>query len=171
MVDKDFVEDFEEEETLLAHVDANQGWEIDIDTLVDRVAGVATRSYEERMPRDNPHIAGEFVPVNSNAVIVEALLLFIQETCVDLEGDGNLFVGTTSSCWGGQRWLCGGARCVRGSYSEGVEKASAADSAVLVEEAAEEVAGATDMSSLVFVFGTWGRGGEWREVFWKHEPA
>ena len=76
MVDKDFVEDFEEEETLLAHVDANQGWEIDIDTLVDRVAGVATRSYEERLPRDSPHIAGEFVPVNSNAVIVEADLFF-----------------------------------------------------------------------------------------------
>jgi len=34
MVDKDVVEDFEEEETLLAHVDANQGWKIDIDTLV-----------------------------------------------------------------------------------------------------------------------------------------
>jgi len=88
MVDKDFIEDFEEEETFLAHVDANQGWEIDIDTLVDRVAGVATRSYEERLPRDSPHIAGEFVPVNSNTVIVEELLLVIQETCVDLEGDG-----------------------------------------------------------------------------------
>jgi hypothetical protein len=101
MVDKDFVEDFEEEETLLAHVDANQGWEIDIDTLVDRVAGVATRSYEERLPRDSPHVAGEFVPVNSNAVIVEALLLVIQETCVDLEGDGKHLVGRNSSCWEG----------------------------------------------------------------------
>ena len=86
MVDKDVVEDFEEEEPLLAHADANQGWEIDIDTLVDRVAGVATRSYEERLPRDSPHIAGEFFPVNSNAVIVEALLLVIQETCVNLVG-------------------------------------------------------------------------------------
>jgi hypothetical protein len=101
MVDKDFVEDFEEEETLLAHVDANQGWEIDKDTLVDRVAGVATGSYEKRLPRDSPHIAGEFVPVNSNAVIVEALLLVIQETCVDLEGDGKHLVGRNSSCWEG----------------------------------------------------------------------
>jgi len=117
MVDKDVVEDFEEEETLLAHVDANQGWEIDIDTLVDRVTGVATRRYEERLPRDNPHIAGEFFPVNSNAVIVKALLLVIQETCVDLEGDGNHLVGRTSSCWGGQWWLCGGGRCDRGSYT------------------------------------------------------
>ena len=63
-------EDFEEGETLLAHVDANQGWKIDIDTLVNKVAGVATRSYEERLARDSPHIAGEFVPVNSDAVIV-----------------------------------------------------------------------------------------------------
>ena len=65
MVDKYVVEDFEEEETLLAQVDANQGWKIDIDTLVDRVAGVVKRSYEERLPRDNlsPHIAGEFVCV------------------------------------------------------------------------------------------------------------
>ena len=31
MVDKDVVEDFEEEETLLAHVDADEGWEIDIE--------------------------------------------------------------------------------------------------------------------------------------------
>jgi len=85
MVDKDFVEDFEEEEALVAHVDANQGWEIDIDTLVDRVAGVGTRIYEERLPRDSPHIAGELFPVNSNAVIVGALLLGIQETCVDHE--------------------------------------------------------------------------------------
>jgi len=99
MVDEDVVEDFEEEETLLAHVDANQGWKIDIDTLVDRVVGVATRSYEERLPRDSPHIAGEFVPVNSNAVIVETLFLVIQETCVDLEGDGKHLVGRTSSCW------------------------------------------------------------------------
>ena len=38
MVDEDFVEDFEEEEVILAHVDADEGWEIDIDTLVDRVA-------------------------------------------------------------------------------------------------------------------------------------
>jgi len=44
MVDKDFVEDFEEEEALLAHVDANEGWEIGMDTLVEGVAGVATRS-------------------------------------------------------------------------------------------------------------------------------
>ena len=41
------------------------------------------------------------------------------------------------------------------SDSEGVEKASAADSAALAEEAAEEAAWGTDMSSLVFVFGTW----------------
>jgi hypothetical protein len=101
MVDKDVVEDFEEEEALLAHVDANQGWEIDKDTLVDRVAGVATGSYEKRLPRDSPHIAGEFVPVNSNAVVVEALLLVIQETCVDLEGDGKHLVGRSSSCWEG----------------------------------------------------------------------
>ena len=60
MVDEDFVEDFEEEEALLAPVDANQSWEIDIDTLVDRVAGVATRSYKERLPRDSPQIAGFF---------------------------------------------------------------------------------------------------------------
>jgi len=60
------------------------------------VAGVATRSYEERLPRDSPHIVGEFVPVNSNAVIVEALLLVIPETCVDLEGDGKHLVGRTS---------------------------------------------------------------------------
>jgi len=64
MVDEDFVEDFEEEEAFLAHVDANEGWEIDIDTLVDRIAGVATRSYEEWLARDSPHVAGEFVPVN-----------------------------------------------------------------------------------------------------------
>jgi len=31
MVDEDFVEDFEEEKALLAHVDANEGWEIDDD--------------------------------------------------------------------------------------------------------------------------------------------
>ena len=77
MVDEDFVEDFEEEEALLAHVNANQGWEIDIDTLADRVAAVATRSYEERLPRDRPQIMGEFFPVHSNAVIVKALLLDI----------------------------------------------------------------------------------------------
>jgi len=47
MVDEDFVEEFEEEEALLAHVDANEGCEIDIDTLVDRIAGITTRSYEE----------------------------------------------------------------------------------------------------------------------------
>jgi len=64
MVDEDFVEDFEEEETLLAHVDANEGWEIDIDTLVDRIAGITTRSYEEWLARDRPPVAGEFVPVN-----------------------------------------------------------------------------------------------------------
>jgi len=46
MVDEDFFEDFEEEETLLAHVDGNEDWEIVIDTLVDRAAG-ATRNYEE----------------------------------------------------------------------------------------------------------------------------
>ena len=45
MVDEDFVEDFEEEEALLAHVDADEGWEIDIDTLVDRIAGITTRSF------------------------------------------------------------------------------------------------------------------------------
>jgi len=28
MVDEDFVEDFEEEAALLAHVDANEGWEV-----------------------------------------------------------------------------------------------------------------------------------------------
>jgi len=81
------------------------------------ISCVATRSYEEWLPRDSPHIAGEFVPVNSDAVIVEALLLVIQETCVDHEGDGNHFVRKTSSCWGGQRWSCGGTRCVRGSYT------------------------------------------------------
>ena len=102
MVDKDFVEDFEEEEALLALVDANQGWEIDIDTLVDRVAGVGTRSYEERLPCDKPHIAEELFPVNSDAVIVEALLLGIQETCVDHEGDRYRFVRSTSSCWAGE---------------------------------------------------------------------
>ena len=77
MVEKDFVEDFEEEEALVAHVNANQGWEIDIDTLVDRVAGVATRSYEERLPRDRLEIAGEFFLVHSNAVFVKALVLDI----------------------------------------------------------------------------------------------
>jgi len=102
MVDEDFVEDFEEEEALLAHVDANEGWEIDIDTLVDRVAGVASRSYEERLARDSTHIAGEFVPVNPNAVIVEALLLVIQESCVDHEGDRHHFLRSNSSCWGGE---------------------------------------------------------------------
>ena len=101
MVDNDVVEDFEEEETLLAHVDANQGWKINIDTLVDRVAGVAARGYEDWLPRDSPLIAREFVPVNSNAVVVTALLLVIQETCVDLEGDGKHLVGRTSSCWEG----------------------------------------------------------------------
>jgi len=109
MVDKDFVEDFEEEETLLAHVDANQGWEIDIDTLVHRVAGVATRNYEEWLPRDSPHIEGMFFSVNSNAVIVLALLLVVQETCVDHEGDRNHFVRRTSSCWGDEWWSCSGA--------------------------------------------------------------
>ena len=98
----DLVEDFEEEETLLAHVDADEGWEIDIDTLVDRVAGVATRSYEERLARDSPHIAGKFVPVNSNAVIVEALLLGIQESCVNHEGDRHHFLRSASSCWGSE---------------------------------------------------------------------
>ena len=44
MVDEDFVEDFGEEEALLAHVDANEVWEIDIDTLVDRIAGITTRT-------------------------------------------------------------------------------------------------------------------------------
>jgi len=65
MVDEDFVDDFEEEEALprLAHVDANQSRKIDIDTLVDRVAGVAARSYVERLPCDRPEIAGEFFPV------------------------------------------------------------------------------------------------------------
>jgi len=57
------------------------------------------------------------------------------------------------------------------SDSEGVEEASAADGATLVEEEAEEAAWATDISSLVFVFGTWGRGGERREDFWRREPA
>jgi len=42
MVDEDFVEDFEEQEVLLLHVNVNQGWEIHIGTLVDRVAGVTT---------------------------------------------------------------------------------------------------------------------------------
>ena len=64
MVDKDFVEDFEEEETLLAHVDANQGWEIDIDTLVDRIAGITTRSYKDWLASDSPLVAREFIPVN-----------------------------------------------------------------------------------------------------------
>jgi len=77
MVDEDFVEDFEEEEALLAHVDANQSWQIDVDTMVDRVAGVATRSYEERLPRDRLEIAGEFFLVHSNAVFVKALVLDI----------------------------------------------------------------------------------------------
>ena len=117
MVDEDFVEDFEEEEALLAHVDTNQGWEIDIDTLVDRVVGVATRSYEERLPRDSPQIAGEFFPVHSNAVIVKALLLEIQEACVYHEGDGNHFVGRASSCWGGEWWSCGWGGFVRCSYT------------------------------------------------------
>jgi len=102
MVDEDFVEDFEEEEALLAHVDANEGWEIDIDTLVDRVAGVATRSYEERMARDSPHIVEEFVPASLDAVLVEALLLGIQESCVDHEGDRHHFLRSVSSCWGGE---------------------------------------------------------------------
>jgi len=104
MVDKDFVEDFEEEEALLAHVDANEGWKTDIDTLVDRIAGVATRSYEERLACDSPHIAGELVPVDSNAVIVEALLLGIQKSCVDHEDDRHHFVRSASSCWGGEWW-------------------------------------------------------------------
>jgi len=73
-IDKDFAEDFEEEEALLAHVDADQSWQIDIDTLVDRVAGVATKSYEEQLHRVRP---GEFFPIHSNAVIVKALLLAI----------------------------------------------------------------------------------------------
>jgi len=64
MVDEDFVEDFEEEEDLLAYVDTNEGWEIDIDTLVDRIAGITTRIYEECLARDSPPVAGEFVPVN-----------------------------------------------------------------------------------------------------------
>jgi len=117
MVEKDFVEDFEEEEALLAHVNANQGWEIDIDTLVDRVAGVATRSYEERLPRDRPQIAGELFTVHSNAVIVKALLFDIQEACVYHEDDGNHFLGRASSCWGGEWWSCGGDWFFRGSYS------------------------------------------------------
>jgi len=64
MVDKDFVEDFEEEETLLAHVDADEGWEIDIDALVDRIAGITTRSYEDWLTSDRPLVAREFIPVN-----------------------------------------------------------------------------------------------------------
>ena len=50
IVDKDFVEAFEEEEALLAHVNADQSWQMDIDTLVERGVGVATKSYEERLP-------------------------------------------------------------------------------------------------------------------------
>jgi len=106
MVDKDFVEDFEEEEVLLAHVDANEGWEINIDTLVDRIPGAVTRSYEERVDCDRPHIVGELVPEDSNAVIVEALLLGIQKSCVDHEGDRHQFVRSVSSCWGGEWWSC-----------------------------------------------------------------
>jgi len=64
MVDEDFVEENEEEEALLAHVDANEGWEIDIDTPSDRIAGITTRSYEEWPARDSPPVTGEFVPVN-----------------------------------------------------------------------------------------------------------
>jgi len=64
MVDEDFLEDFEEEEALLAHVDANEGWEVDIDALVDRIAGITTRSYEDWLARDSPLVAREFVPVN-----------------------------------------------------------------------------------------------------------
>ena len=78
MVDEDFVEDFEEEEVLLSQVNVNQGWEIHIGTMVDRVAGVATTSHEERLPRDRPQIAGEFFPVHLNAVIVRALLLALR---------------------------------------------------------------------------------------------
>jgi len=43
MVDEDFLEDFEEKEALLAHVDANEGWEINIDTLVDGIAGCSLK--------------------------------------------------------------------------------------------------------------------------------
>jgi len=64
MVDEDFVEDFEEEEGLLAHVDADEGWEIDIDTLVDRIAGITTRIYKDWLASDSPLIAREFIPVN-----------------------------------------------------------------------------------------------------------
>ena len=64
MVDEDFVEDFEEEEALLAHVDANEGWEIDIDNLVNRIAGITTRSYEDWLASDSPLVAREFIPVN-----------------------------------------------------------------------------------------------------------
>jgi len=72
--------------------------------------------------------------------------------------------------WKGQG--VGGRKCVRpwkgrayksepdASNLEGVEEVSAAHSTALAEEAAEEAAWATDMSSLVLVFGTWGRGGE-----------
>jgi len=77
MVDEDFVEDFEAEEALLVHVDANQSWQINIDTLVDRVAGVPIRSHKQRFPSDRSEITGEFFPVHSNAVIVKALLLGI----------------------------------------------------------------------------------------------
>ena len=63
MVDEDLVVDFEEEETLLAHVDADEGWEIDIDTLVDRIAGITTRSYKDWLASDSPQVAGEFIPV------------------------------------------------------------------------------------------------------------
>ena len=92
MVDEDFVDDFEEEEVLLAHVDANQSWKINTDTLVDRVAGVVARIYEEWLPRDRPEITGEFFPVHSNALIVKAGLLDIEKACVYHEGDGDHFL-------------------------------------------------------------------------------
>ena len=77
MDDKYVVEDFEKEETLLAHVDTDKRWQIKIDSLVDRVTGVATGGYEERLPRDRPEIAGQFFPVHSDTEVMEALLLSI----------------------------------------------------------------------------------------------
>jgi len=77
MDDKDVVEDFEEEEIVLAHVDADKRWQIKIDSLIDRVAGVTTGGYEERLPRDRPEITGKFFPVRSDEEVMEALLLSI----------------------------------------------------------------------------------------------
>jgi len=63
----------------MAHVDADKCWQIEIDSLVDRGAGVTAGSDKERLPRDRPEISGEFVPVCIDAEVMEALLLGIEQ--------------------------------------------------------------------------------------------